>query len=304
MKFLKSCKRPFEYDCDVDKLFRKLFLRMTLRILVLKSWQRIGLVLAWKKMLNHYLLEVIVSFFLFVVCIEDDDFKDLIVGCPRIQKLGVQDTEKLQTIVVSNSELQFFEVNLPCSDGKIRIESTNLDLLEFISFNMDLCEVEITSTTTKLVIDNCNILSETEINPKLTVRNLTMCNVSEEDTTWKTFIDKFLLLEKLIIADCKLQILHLSQPNLVSLVLKDCMVKYQVQVFSPKLKSLEFKGDVTNFEGIEDLQELEFILLYLDPVIIIPAYVIRMVPVIDSKHLELKIMSCHYITKEFLEDFI
>ncbi|KAK4714308.1 hypothetical protein R3W88_020215 [Solanum pinnatisectum] len=159
----------------------------------------------------------------------------------------------------------------------------------------------------------------------------TLCNVSEEDTTWTNFIDKFTLLEKLIIADCKLQILHLSQPILASLVLKDCMVKYQVQVDSPKLKSLEFKGDVTNFEGIEDLQELEFVLLYLDPlklsdywyinkidteaitlafafdgcqVVLIPVEVTDMLPVNDIKNLGLEIISQHGTFEEVINDFI
>ncbi|KAL3363997.1 hypothetical protein AABB24_012969 [Solanum stoloniferum] len=123
--------------------------------------------------------------FLFVVLIEDDDFKDLIVGCPQIQKLR---TQKLHNIVVSNHELKFFGVNLDCSDGKIRIESANLESLEFISFSMDFCEVETTSTTT--------------------VRELTLRKACGQETLMN-FIDKFPLLEKLIVDDCgKLQNLH------------------------------------------------------------------------------------------------
>ncbi|KAH0731871.1 hypothetical protein KY289_003059 [Solanum tuberosum] len=396
-KFLEIRQRPSEYDCELDKLFLRMTVEDSRAKTLAKKW--IGFALEKKvKSLsldlktiyrNHYylrgiafcvttLVDLTISYceitncsfelpalkflFLFVVCIEDDDFKDLIAGCPRIEKLGVKETEKLQTIIVSNPELKFFGVNLPCLDGKIRIESANLESLEFISFSMDLCEVEITSTDTvrqltlrkaydqptlihlikkfpqleKLVIDDCNILSEIEISPKPTVRNLTLCNVSEEDTTWTTFIDQFVLLEKLIIADCKLQILHLSQPNLASLVLKDCMVKYEVQVDSPKFKSLEFKGDVTKFKGIEDLHELEFVMLYFDPVklshywyswlsevlkscarskhlslickteevIIFPIFVIDKVPVSDIKHLELEIMSCPNITQELLENLI
>lgn len=103
-----------------------------------------------------------------------------------------------------------------------------------------------------------------------------MCNINDEDLTlWDfddedlaliNFIDKFPLLEKLIIDDCsKLPKLHLSQPNLASLVLKDTLVEREVRIDSPKLKSLEYKGGLTYFEGIEALQELEFVLLYLDP---------------------------------------
>lgn len=144
-----------------------------------------------------FMLPALRVLFLIAVCIEDCDFKDLIAGCPRIEQLRVQDTEKLHTIVVSNPNLEFFAVHLPRIDGKICIESAKLVSLEFISFSMDLCEVEITSVMTvreltlrdacdqetlihfiskfplleKLVIDGCNILSEAEINSMPTVRS-------------------------------------------------------------------------------------------------------------------------------------
>lgn len=115
------------------------------------------------------------------------------------------------------------------------------------------------------MIDGSDVLCDVEMNSMPTVRNLTLCNVKVEDTTWMDFIDKFPLLEKLIIDDCsKLQNLHLSQPNLASLVLKDCRVVDQVEINSPKLKSLEFKGDFKYFDGIEASQELEHVLLYLE----------------------------------------
>ncbi|KAL3363996.1 hypothetical protein AABB24_012968 [Solanum stoloniferum] len=121
----------------------------------------------------------------------------------ELNNYAFQEIEKMHTIVVSNPNLEFFGVHLPCSD-------------------------------------------------------MTM--------TWMNFIDKFPLLEKLIINDCsRLQKLHISQPNLVSLVLKDSIVLWEVRIDSPKLKSLEYKGGLTYFKGIEDLQELEFVLLYLDP---------------------------------------
>jgi len=76
-------------------------------------------------------------------------------------------------------------LNLDCSDGKIRIESANLESVEFISFSMDFCDVDITSTTT--------------------VRELTLRKAYGQETLMN-FIDKFPLLEKFIIDDCgKLQ---------------------------------------------------------------------------------------------------
>ncbi|PHT43327.1 hypothetical protein CQW23_17352 [Capsicum baccatum] len=99
-----------------------------------------------------------------------------------------------------------------------------------------------------------------------TVWNLTLCNVNDEDTTWINFIDRFPLLEKLIIDGCSMmEYLHVSQQNLTNLVLYDCFVTREVRINSPKLKSLEYKGGFTFFEGIEALQELEFVELYLDP---------------------------------------
>ncbi|WMV39176.1 hypothetical protein MTR67_032561 [Solanum verrucosum] len=198
----ESHERPSEYDCDVDELF----LRMTLEDSPTKK-----------------LLPLLKFLSLFNICIEDVDFKDLVVGCPRIEKLRILDTQNLHTIVVSNPRLKFFAMHLPYSDAKMRIESANLDSIELISFIEDLCEVEITSTTTvkeltlrraydrkilihftnkfplleKLKIDDCNILSEAEINTKPTIRNLISCNIYEEDTTWMNFIDKLPLLEKL-----------------------------------------------------------------------------------------------------------
>ncbi|XP_004243798.2 uncharacterized protein [Solanum lycopersicum] len=492
IKLLESRKSPSEYDCDIDKLFLRM---TTLEDSpppknLVKKWicfaleKNVKLLsLALKTIYpNHYYLHGIAfcsttlvdltisdchitncSFklpalkflFLFVVCIEDHHFKDLIAACPRIEKLRVLDTQKLHTIVVSNPQLKSFGVHLPCSDGKIRIESQNLHSLEFISFIVDLCELEITSTTTvreltlrkayhqetvmhfmkkfplleklkiddctilseaeinplptvrnltlrrayheetllnfigkfplleKLEIDDCSILSEAEINPmptvqKLTlrnvcqentawavflekfplleklliddcdmvsefetgplptVRNLTLCNVREKYTTWTDFINKFTLLEKLIIADCKLQMLHLSQPNLASLVLMDCIVEDEVQINSSKLKSLEFKGRLTKIKGIEDLKELEFVKVYLDPVrlskcwyrwfrdilkscarskhlsvicnskkvIINPKYVTDILPVTNMEHLELEIISRHGTFEEVIDDFI
>ena len=183
--------------------------------------------------------------FLFAVCIKDHDFKDLIAACPRIEKLRVLDTRELHTIVVSNPHLKFFGGNLSCSNGKIRIESAEFDSLEF-SFTKYVCKVEITSATT--------------------VRELTVGNANNQEALMH-LINKFPLLEKLIIHDCsRLQNLHISQPNLASLVLMDCTVVQLIRLTTPKLKSLEYKGQHTNFEGIEDLEELEFVLLYLEPV--------------------------------------
>ncbi|KAH0656306.1 hypothetical protein KY285_031188 [Solanum tuberosum] len=249
--------------------------------------------------------------FLIVVCIEDHDFKNLIAGCPRIEQLRIQETEKLRTIVVSNPNLEFFRVQLLCSDD---------------GYN-NLCEIEITS--------------------KPTVRSLTLCNINDEDSilfdmddedmtmTWMNFIDKFPLLEELIIDDySRLQKLHISQPNLASLVLKDSIVRWEVRIDSPKLKSLEYKGG-TYFKGIEDLQELEFVLLYLDPfklrdywyswfrdilescahskrlslicdieeVVLISVEVTDILPINDIKNLELEIISRHGTFQEVVDDF-
>ncbi|KAH0651909.1 hypothetical protein KY284_031821 [Solanum tuberosum] len=226
--------------------------------------------------------------------------------------LWIQETEMLRTIVVSNPNLEFFGVQLLCSDDGYS----------------NLCEVEITS--------------------KPTVRSLTLCNINDEDSTlfdmddkdmtmtWMNFIDKFPLLEELIIDDCsRLQKLHISQPNLASLVLKDSIVRWEVRIDSPKLKSLEYKGGLTYFKGIEDLQELEFVLLYLDPfklrdywynwfrdilescahskrlslicdieeVVLIPVEVTDILPINDIKNLELEIISRHGTFQVVVDDF-
>ncbi|KAG5597047.1 hypothetical protein H5410_038279, partial [Solanum commersonii] len=313
IKSLDIHERPSEYNCAVENLLLRMTVENSSAELLVNKWisfafeNKVKMLCLSLKTISRdhyylsgvafcadtlvdltitdceikncsYMLPSLRFLFLFAVCIEDRDFKDLIAGCPRIEQLCVQETAKLHTIVVSNPNLEFFGVHLPCSNGKIRIESANLDSLEFISFSMDMCEVGITSTTTKLVIDGYSNLCEVEITSKPTVRGLTLCNINDEDSTlididdkdltmtWMNFVDKFPLLEKLIIDDCSmLQELHISQPNLVSLVLKDSIVRWEVRIDSPKLKSLEYKGDLTYFKGIEDLQELEFIRLYLDP---------------------------------------
>ncbi|XP_010324083.1 putative F-box/FBD/LRR-repeat protein At1g78760 [Solanum lycopersicum] len=254
--------------------------------------------------------------FLFAVCIKDHDFKDLIAACPRIEKLRVLDTRQLHTIVVSNPHLKFFGGNLSCSNGKIRIESAEFDSLEF-SFTKYACKVEITSATT--------------------VRELTVGNANNQEALMH-LINKFPLLEKLIIHDCsRLQNLHISQRNLASLVLMDCTVVQLVRLTTPKLKSLEYKGPHTNFEGIEDLEELEFVLLYLEPVdmdtywwykwlrdilklcarskhlsvicnsqkvIIIPEYLRHLVSITDMEHLELEIKTLDATFKEVTDELI
>ncbi|KAF3650455.1 putative F-box/LRR-repeat protein-like [Capsicum annuum] len=173
------------------------------------------------------------SLTLLSVSVEDDNFKDLIAGCPRIEQLRIENPGKLRTLVVSNPNLEFFGLELHCIYGKIVIKSPNIDILEFISFSMDLCELEITSTTTVR---------------ELTLRDAhdeeTLCNVYDKDTAWihLNFIDKFPLLEKLVIAGCStLERLHVSQQNLTSLVLKDCIVIEEVIIDSLKFVNLKRK---------------------------------------------------------------
>ncbi|PHU12288.1 hypothetical protein BC332_19218 [Capsicum chinense] len=219
-------------------------------------------------------------------------------------KLLIEDPEKLHIIVVSNPSLEIFLVHLPSVNGKIVIESLNLKSLEFISFSMTFCEVEITSTTTvrqltlrdaydpetlmhfknkfplleKLVIDSFNNIGDVEITSMPTVRNLILCNINvdddgyvndgdNEDTPWISFVDKFPLLEKLVIDSCgKLQNLHVSQQNLVSLVLKDSLVA--------------------------------------DEVIIFPVEMDDVLPVNGIKNLGLEIINCHATTEEISDDLI
>ncbi|XP_004245274.2 F-box/FBD/LRR-repeat protein At1g13570-like [Solanum lycopersicum] len=409
IKSLEIRQKPSEYNCDVDKLCLRMTVENSPAELLVNKWISFALENSIKRLClslktinrDHYylcgfafcahtLVHLIISdceitncsfklpalkvLFLFVVCIEDDDFKDLIAGCPLIEQLRIQDTKKLRTIVVSNPNLEFFGVHLLCSDGKIRVESPNLHSIEFISFSIDMCEVEIASTTTvreltlrdaydpetlihfiekfplleKLIIDGYSDLCEVEITSKPTVRSLTLCNINDEDLTlfdwdgddlkmtWMNFIDNFPLLEKLIIDTCsRLQKLHISQPNLVSLVLKDSIVKWEARINSPKLKSFEYKGGLTDFTGIEDLQELEFVLLYLDPlklrdyyyswfrdmlescarskhlslicdieeVVLIPVEVTDILPVNDITNLELEIISRHGTFEGVIDDF-
>ncbi|KAM3222068.1 hypothetical protein P3L10_021338 [Capsicum annuum] len=200
----------------------------------------------------------------------------------------------------------------------------------------------------KLVIDSFNNIGDVEITSMPTVRNLILCNINvdddgyvndrdNEDTPWISFVDKFPLLEKLVIDSCgKLQNLHVSQQNLVSLVLKDSLVADEVKIDSPKLKSLEYKGVLTDFYGIEALQELEFVILYLDPlklrdyryswlrdilescahskrlslicgieeVIIFPVEMDDVLPVNGIKNLGLEIINCHATTEEISDDLI
>ncbi|XP_004243318.1 putative F-box protein At1g49610 [Solanum lycopersicum] len=327
-------------NCEVDELFLRMIVDSDADELLVSKWISFALENSIKRLClslqtirrdhyhlygvafcSHKLVDLILSdckikncsfklpalklLFLFVVRIEDDDFKDLIAGCPLIEQLRVQDTKKLRTInLVSNPNLQFFGVHLPCphGGGKIRIESPNLHSLEFISFNIHLCELEIMSTTT--------------------VRKLTLLHAYDPET----FIEKFPLLDKLVLDTCGWsQKLHISQPNLVSLVLKDSTVRREVRIDSPKLKSLEYKGGLTDFTGIQDLQELEFVLLYLDllklpdnwyswfrdilescarsktlslicdiqEVVLIPVKVTDILPVNDIKNLELEIKTRH-----------
>ncbi|KAM3395525.1 hypothetical protein P3S68_004531 [Capsicum galapagoense] len=70
-----------------------------------------------------FMLPALKYLYLYGVCIEDDDFKDLIAGCPRIEQLRIEDPEELHIIVVSNPSLEIFLVHLPCVNGKIVIVS-------------------------------------------------------------------------------------------------------------------------------------------------------------------------------------
>ncbi|WMV39175.1 hypothetical protein MTR67_032560 [Solanum verrucosum] len=113
IKSLESRERPSEYNCDVDKLF----LRMTV---------------------ENSSVELL-----------DHDFKNVIAGCPQIEQLHIQETEKLCTIVVSNPNMDFFGVQLLCSDDPFKLcdywYSWFRDILESCALSKRLsliCDIE------------------------------------------------------------------------------------------------------------------------------------------------------------------
>lgn len=183
IKSLEGRERPCEHNCPVEKLSPRMTIENSSAKLLVKKWisfalennikmlcislktiyrdhyylrgiafsanALVGLTISDCEITNcSFMLPALRFLFLFAVCIEDHDFKYLIAGCPRIEQLRVQEAEKLHTIVVSNPNLKFFAVYLPHMDGKVCIESANLDALEFISFSINWCELEVTSTTT------------------------------------------------------------------------------------------------------------------------------------------------------------
>ncbi|PHT76573.1 hypothetical protein T459_20095 [Capsicum annuum] len=145
---------------------------------------------------------------------------------------------------------------------------------------VDMCEVEIISTTTvtklalrnaydrertwmhfinrfplleKLVIDGFNNKSEVEITSMATVRYLKFLGVNVPATTLVNFINKFHLLDKLVIQDCFRNV-QISHRHLTSFVLKNFIESTDfraVTIDAPKLKSFGYTGCITVFPGIE-----------------------------------------------------
>ncbi|XP_059285034.1 putative F-box/FBD/LRR-repeat protein At3g49030 [Lycium ferocissimum] len=192
-----------------------------------------------------FMLPNLRSLFLHHVCIADDDFGDLIGGCPQIEKLSIVNRRKLGTIVVSNPTLKLFVINVTGFGGKILIESKNLESLTLYSFSKGTCKVEITSTAT--------------------VRNLTLLDFDDQDRRLMNYINIFPLLEKLVIYQYVCSNLKVSHQHLTSFVLEAYMEIEEVILDAPKLKSFEYRGGLTLFPGIETSHELEFVHLHLKP---------------------------------------
>ncbi|KAF3643865.1 hypothetical protein FXO37_21733 [Capsicum annuum] len=219
-----------------------------------------------------FILPTLSSLCLVDVFIEDNDFKDLLAGCPGIEQLRITlYSKKLPTMVVSNPTLKLFGLYYPSFNGKVLIESKHLESLEFSFSRKFMWDIEITSRTT--------------------VRNLRLRGVNDQDRTLTHFINEFPLLEILVISDCSnLQNLYLSQRNLSSFEIYQ-VDEVEVRIDAPKLKSLEYTGGLTLFPGIEASKGLEFVRFYLNPEMLNDGWYIWLRNILEcfahAKHLSL-----------------
>ncbi|KAF3650868.1 hypothetical protein FXO38_16925 [Capsicum annuum] len=219
-----------------------------------------------------FILPTLSSLCLVDVFIEDNDFKDLLAGCPGIEQLRITlYSKKLPTMVVSNPTLKLFGLYYPSFNGKVLIESKHLESLEFSFSRKFMWDIEITSRTT--------------------VRNLRLRGVNDQDRTLAHFINEFPLLEILVISDCSnLQNLYLSQRNLSSFEIYH-VDEVEVRIDAPKLKSLEYTGGLTLFPGIEASKGLEFVRFYLNPEMLNDGWYIWLRNILEcfahAKHLSL-----------------
>ncbi|XP_060193838.1 FBD-associated F-box protein At5g22730-like [Lycium barbarum] len=175
-------------------------------------------------------------------------FADFIAGCPRIEELVVDYfPEELDIILVPNPNLKYLMVKYDALGGKLQVESKKLESLVFSYLRVEVDEYafEIASTST--------------------VKNLTLPKVYVLERTLSPFINRFPLLENLVIDGCCLDFfsggvgidnylprLFISHKNLANFVLKLNTTGSidEIIIHAPNLKSFEYCGQLTSFPGI------------------------------------------------------
>ncbi|XP_059312762.1 putative F-box/FBD/LRR-repeat protein At4g00315 [Lycium ferocissimum] len=295
-----------EYDCAVDTLYLRITVEDSIDEFLVENWidfalqnkvKTLRLILRttyseWFELCNiefiaatlvelkleyceiidcSFMLPSLKSLFLDDVCIDDDDFNDLIAGCPRIEKLEIVCPATVCTMVLSNPRLKFFGLHFPCCDSNVLIESKNLETLEFSFVCECMCEVEITYPTT--------------------VRELSLQDSYNLESTLLHYINKFPLLEKLVLPNGTCSCIQVSHQHLTNFVVNVLEEVEEVRIDAPKLKSFEYTGGLMLFTGIEASRELEFVHLHLNPEMLNDDWYICLRDMLESfahsKHLRL-----------------
>ncbi|XP_060194142.1 FBD-associated F-box protein At5g60610-like isoform X1 [Lycium barbarum] len=214
-------------------------------------------------------------------------FADFIAGCPRIEELVVDYfPEELDIILVPNPNLKYLMVKYDALGGKLQVESKKLESLVFSYLRVEVDEYafEIASTST--------------------VKNLTLPKVYVLERTLSPFINRFPLLENLVIDGCCLDFfsggvgidnylprLFISHKNLANFVLKLNTTDSidEIIIHAPNLKSFEYCGQLTSFPGIWASRQLEFVKLHLRPKVLNTRWYIWVRKILESfahaKHL-------------------
>ncbi|KAK4367549.1 hypothetical protein RND71_011341 [Anisodus tanguticus] len=237
---------------------------------------------------DSFMLPSLRSLFLYnIMTVDDFIFADFIAGFPRIEELIVEYfPEELDIILVPNPNLNFLNVQYTGCSGKLQIESRKLESLVFsyLRVEVDNYEFEITCTST--------------------VKNLTLQNVLVLERTLNSFINRFPLLENLVIDGCRRDVfsvggfydnnlpsLFVSHKNLAKFVLKLGTFNSidKIVIHAPNLKSFEYYGRLTSFPGIWASRRLKFGKLHLRPKVLNANWYIWLRNILESfaqsKHL-------------------
>lgn len=159
--------------------------------------------------------------------INNNIIQSFVHGCPMIEDLRLVYCEGLEGLNISTLvKLNRVEIHQCHGLERVEIEAANLETLWCCGTKFQLCNV----------ILNCS----------KNLRSLTLKDTGMTDESFQVQINKFPVLEKLVLMGCDaLEMLTILSKNLKKLVLLRCEKLREANVDAPNLQTFEYTGDKT-----------------------------------------------------------